>query len=148
MGASSPCPFARTTRFRSSAASTRDSRSARLSSATGRSSSSTSKGSREKRLPVLQYMSASTPPRCASSSRRWTRDAKKSWSDVLRVAATQREIRANTKLWKHQLKIPIRKLLVKCMSGSENTRALSRKKKKKKKGVFPQKKKKKKKKKK
>ena len=64
------------------------------------------------RLPVLQYMSASTPPRCASSSWRWTRDAKKSWSDVLRVAATQRETRANTKLWKHQLKIPIPTLLV------------------------------------
>ena len=64
------------------------------------------------RLPVLQYMSASTPPRCASSSWRWTRDAKKSWSDVLRVVATLRETRANTKLWKHQLKIPIRKLLV------------------------------------
>ena len=82
---------------RSSAASTRDSRSARVSTATERSLWTTSKGSIEKRLLVLKFLLA-TLIRCAIASSSWrlTRDVQKSWSDKLRVAWTQSDVKSAT----------------------------------------------------
>ena len=55
------------------------------------------KGSIEKRLLVLKFLLA-TPQKCAIASSSWrlTRDVKKSWSNKLRVAWTQSDVKSTT----------------------------------------------------
>ena len=52
---------------------------------------------REKTSGAFKYLLA-TPPRCAIASSSWrlTRDVKKSWSDKLRVAWTQSDVKSAT----------------------------------------------------